>query len=450
MENELISDISAVERDIETFLLHSGFVGPDGILNESCYPQRKYFTHESYAGSPRFPHEGWYRRESDGGNPNAMTYGFAISEFVRQFLETQDEERLRIAEKLADYILKYQILDPGRRTFGGFGSGELLNDSAHQLPYALLRLARVSSRGTRYLESAMLCVNNFVLNHHCQCDANGEPTGIFFDFFSEERNRFESWSKPERCAHSPLCFAFTLFAAYAETGDKRCLNAVLRAYDWLIQAYRGEVLSAANGIVISPENEPFRILGLCNRQTVPRYTGYLIHTLLGAWYFSGGEERYLNEAVRCGERILEAQRPDGSFPLTSEIERYFPNTANDAFGYLGGTLHLLAQAAGDNRFENAARRAVAALRLDQCRNPEMEQFGGIFRKGGASVPEGMVHPFGYNWVVDGFQTLLNLQGVMLLQEKESYLGGTQDIQPFFEFLRHGGKPKGNREDETIR
>ena len=52
MENELISDISAVERDIETFLLHSGFVGPDGILNESCYPQRKYFTHESYAGSP--------------------------------------------------------------------------------------------------------------------------------------------------------------------------------------------------------------------------------------------------------------------------------------------------------------------------------------------------------------------------------------------------------------
>ena len=92
MGNELLAEISAVERDIETFLLHSGFLGPDGILNESCYPQRKYFTHESYAGSPRFPHEGWYRRESDGGNPNAMTYGFAISEFVRQFLETQDEE----------------------------------------------------------------------------------------------------------------------------------------------------------------------------------------------------------------------------------------------------------------------------------------------------------------------------------------------------------------------
>ncbi|MDD3154314.1 MAG: hypothetical protein PHS41_05555 [Victivallaceae bacterium] len=454
MNQYLLHDICATEERIETFLDRSGFVGKGGVLNDSCYPDAKYFTHESYAASPRFPHRNWYCREHDGGNPNAMTYGFAIGEFVRRFRKSGDERFLRTAEKLADHILKFQILDRKRRTWGGFGSGELLNDSAHQLPYALLRLAECSQTGAnRYRDRALLCLDHFILGHHCQCDASGEPTGVFYDFFSEERNRFESWGEPQRCAHSPLCFAFSLFAGYAATKDKRYLTAVRRSYDWLLREYHGEILSSANGIEIAPEGEGDHVLGFGARQVVPRYTGYLIHTLLGTCFFCGGEEIYLREAVRCGELILDAQRPDGTFPITREIEEFFPNTTNGAYGYLGGTFHLLALATGERKFERAAERAVRALRLDQCKNPAMDQFGGILRKGGASVLEGMIHPFGYNWVVDGFQTLLNQQGIHLLLEQDSFLGGSEDISGFFAYLRnlkHNRRRIGTAEQEDLK
>ena len=220
MKRNNLETIREIEKNIEHFMFNSGLIGEDGIMNDYCYPQRKFFTHESYAASQQFPVEGWYRREKEGGFPNAMSYGFAIGEFSRIYAESGKQEALSIAEGLADYILTFQILDEKRPNFGGFGTGTLLNDSAHQLPYALLRLAEVSPSGEKYKESAMLCLNNFVLNHHFQRDDNGKLTGVFFDFFSEERNRFESWGEPERCAHSPLCFGFSLLAGYAATGNQ--------------------------------------------------------------------------------------------------------------------------------------------------------------------------------------------------------------------------------------
>ena len=438
IEHNITSQILEISGNLEHFMLHSGITDANGKLYDSCYPQRKFFTHESYAASQKFPHEGWYDRESEGGNPNAMSYGFAIGEYTRLFCETGNEKCLKIAEALADHILDFQILDKSRRVYGGFGKGELLNDSAHQLPYALLRLASASPKGDLYRERALLCLDNFVLKHHLQRDEKGELNGIFFDFFSEERNRFESWGEPERCAHSPLCFGFSLLAAYGMTGKVEYLQGVTRCYDWLMDAFKGEPLSCANGIAISPEAEEFKVLGLHNVQTVPRYTGYIIHTLLGAWYYSG-DDRYIHEAARCADLILDAQREDGTFPLTKEIEKYFPTTSNGAFGYLGGTLHLLALATGDQKYEDAARRAVSALKQDQCSHPDMPQFGGIVRRGGASLLEGMVHPFGYGWVVDGFQTLLNQQGVLLYLEKESYIGTRAEREDFFTALRKKGE-----------
>ena len=71
----------------------------------------------------------------------------------------------------------------------------------------------------------------------------------------------------------------------------------------------------------------------------------------------------------------------------------------------------------------------------------MPQFGGIVRRGGASLLEGMVHPFGYGWVVDGFQTLLNQQGVLLYLEKESYIGTRAEREDFFTALRKKGENK---------
>ena len=439
-DHKITPQILEIEEHLEEFLLNSGFVADNGTLNDSCYPQRKFFTHESYAASQRFPHEGWYNRESEGGNPNAMTYGFAIGEFVRLYCENDNTEALHIAEKLADHLLDFQILDKSRRTYGGFGKGELLNDSAHQLPYALLRLAAVSEKGPLYRERALLCLDNYVLNHHLQRNEKGELNGVFYDYFSEERNRFESWGEPERCAHSPLCFAFSLLGAYGMTRKEEYLQGVTRGYDWLIEAFDGHPLSCANGITISPEAEPFKVLGLHNVQTVPRYTGYIIHTLLGAWYYSR-DDKYIEEARRSADLIMDAQREDGTFPLTKEIEEYFPNTSNGAFGYFGGTLHLLALATGEQRYEDAARRAVAALALDQCQNRKMPQFGGIFRRGGASCLEGMIHPFGYGWVVDGFQTLLNQQGVLLYLEKESYIGMRDEREDFFTALRKKGEKR---------
>jgi hypothetical protein len=51
-----------------------------------------------------------------------------------------------------------------------------------------------------------------------------------------------------------------------------------------------------------------------------------------------------------------------------------------------------------------------------------------------------VHPFGYGWVADSFQTLLNLQGVTMIQEKDSYIGLRSDIPGFFAHLKQqGGK-----------
>ncbi len=437
MNNSNFEVIREIEKDIECFMFNSGLIGEDGIMNDYCYPQLEYFTHESYAASQGFPIGGWYRREKEGGNPNAMSYGFAIGEFARIYAETGKPEALSIAEKLADYILTFQILDESRPNYSGFGTGSLLNDSAHQLPYALLRLSQLSPKGEIYKKSALLCIENFVLNHHFQRDDDGKLTGVFFDFFSEERNRFESWGEPERCAHSPLCFGFSLLAGYSASGNRECLDALLLAYDWLIREFKGEPLSCANGINISPQGTPFKVLGLHHIQTVPRYTGYCIHTLLGAWHFSN-DTRYIDEAVKCADLIIDAQRPDGTFPLTKEIEKYFPNTLNGAYGYLGGTLHLLALATGNAKYEEVAQKAVAALKLDQCQNPEMPQFGGIFRKGGASRLEGMVHPFGYGWVADSFQTLLNMQGVTMIQEKDSYIGLRSDIPKFFDHLKQQG------------
>ncbi|MBO5899822.1 MAG: hypothetical protein J6Q80_03725 [Lentisphaeria bacterium] len=439
MSNDHFEAIREIEKKIEQFMFNSGLIGADGILNDYCYPQLEYFTHESYAASQGFPVSGWYRRENEGGNPNAMSYGFAIGEFSRIYAETGRPEALSIAEGLADHILKYQILDESRPNYGGFGDGSLLNDSAHQLPYGLLRLAELSEQGEKYRASAVLCIENFVLNHHFQRDENGKLTGVFFDFFSEERNRFESWGEPQRCAHSPLCFGFSLLAGYSATGNRECLDALLLAYDWLIREFGGYALSSANGINISPQGTPFKVLGRHHIQTVPRYTGYCIHTLLGAWHFSN-DTRYIDEAVKCADLIIGDQRENGTFPLTSEIEKYFPNTLNGAYGYLGGTLHLLALATGNAKYEAVAQRAVAALKLDQCQNPEMPQYGGIFRRGGASRLEGMVHPFGYGWVADSFQTLLNLQGVTMIQEKDSYIGLRSDIPGFFAHLKQqGGK-----------
>ena len=297
-----------------------------------------------------------------------------------------------------------------------------------------MRLAAELPDGERFRKSALLCLDNFVLGHHFQRGKDGKLTGVFFDYFSEKRNRFESWGEPERCAHSPLCFGFSLFAGYAETGKQEYLDAMLLAYDWLIREFKNEPLSCANGIAITPESEPFRVLGLHHIQTVPRYTGYLIHTLLGAWHFSN-DERYIHEAVKCADSILDAQRADGTFPLTKEIEEFFPNTLNGAYAYLGGTLHLLALVTREERFENAALRACAALKLDQCRSRKMPQFGGIVRRGGASCLEGMIHPFGYGWVVDSFQTFLNQQGLLMMLEKETYIGSRAGREDFFSHLK---------------
>ena len=419
----LIKAMEEVAGLMERFIVGSGMIGEDGLLNDSCYPQRKYFTHESWSASPRFPYEGWYRREKDGGNPSCMTYGFAINELLNLARRHDDDKYAVMAERLADYIIGFQITDRARPTFGGFGTGELLNDSAHQLPMALLWLFRHTGNA-KYRDSALLCLDNFVLRHHYQRDRQGKLTGAFFDYYSEARQRFESWGQPNRCAHSPLCFAFSLFAAYDLTGNLEYLEAVTRSYDWLLESYRGECLAAANGIEIGPEGDD-RILGLIHRQVVPRYTGYLIHTLIGAWHYTG-TRRYLDEAVRCAELVLPGQRSNGTFPLTLESEQYFPNTSNGAFGYLGGTLHLLYRVTGECRYETAAQRAVAALALDQIRNPAMtEQYGGILRKGGAAALEGMVHPFGYGWVVNGFQTLLNMQGVNLALDRCDYLGSPE-------------------------
>ncbi len=413
-------NILEIDKLISAFLVNSGLIGEDGLLNDSCYPQRKYLTHESWAASPRFPYEGWHRREQDGGNPDCMSYGFTINELLSQAKRHNDEKYIAMAERLADYVIGFQITDPARPTYGGFGTGELLNDSAHQLPMALLWLSHYTGK-EKYRKSALLCLDNFLLNHHFQYDKYGKLTGVFYDYYSEARQRFESWGNPKRCAHSPLCFAFSLFAAYEHTGKEEYLSAVTKAYDWLMESYRGECLAVANGIEIGPEGDD-RVIGLSHRQIVPRYTGYLIHTLIGTWHYSG-ERRYLEEAIRCAELILPGQRPDGSFPLTLEVEQYFPNTLSCAYGYLGGTLHLLARVTGNKRYDMAGMKAVAALINDQIRNPAMtEQYGGILRKGGASVLEGMVFPFGYGWVIDGFQTLLNMQGVNLALEHQSYLG----------------------------
>jgi hypothetical protein len=405
----------------QSFITHSGMIGEDGLLNDSCYPERKYFSHESWAASPRFPYEGWYRRTNDGANPSCMSYGFAIVELMNLVKETGELEYVNKAKRLADYVITFQITDPKRPAYGGFGTGELLNDSAHQLPMSLIWLYKQSGC-EKYRDSALLCLDNFVLKHHFQRDADGELTGVFFDYYSEERGRFESWGEPERCAHVHLCFAFSLFTAYDLTGNPEYLLAVQRAYDWLMREYHGECLATCNGLKLSPE-DPVKVIDLLDRQIVPRYTGYLIHTLLGLYHYTG-DKKYLTEAVYCADTILPGQRADGTFPLSLELEKYFPNTQNGAYGYLGGTLHLLYLATGNEKYEHAAIRAVAALKLDQIDNSEMpHQYGGIVRRGGASVLEGVVRPFGYGFVVDTFQTLLNLQGINMLLGKQNYIGG---------------------------
>lgn len=417
----MIKSIIKINDLIINFITHSGMIGEDGLLNDCCYPEKKYFTNESWSASPRFPQQGWVRRENEGANPDCMAYGFAINELVNLEAETGDGKYLAMAERLADHIITFQITDPDRPTYGGYGKGELLNDSAHQLPMALLRLYDRSGN-KNFRKSGLLCLDEFLLNHHFQHNAHGELTGVFFDYFSEERNRFESWGAPERCAHVHLCFAFSLFTAYDLTGNPEYLLAVQRAYDWLMREFKGECLAACNGLRLNLEG-PVKVTGMLDRQTVPRYIGYLIHTLLGVYHYTG-DEKYLAEAVRCAETILPGQRADGTFPLTLELEKSFPNTQNGAYGYLGGTLHLLYNATGDEKYERVAIKAVSALKLDQINNPDMKhQHGGIVRRGGASVLEGMVRPFGYGFVVDTFQTLLNLQGVNMLLEKQNYIGG---------------------------
>jgi hypothetical protein len=417
----MINNIKNIKKNTCRFITHSGIIGDDGLLNDSCYPERKYFTHESWAASPRFPYEGWYRRTNDGANPSCMSYGFAIVELMNLVKETGNLEYVDKAKRLADYVITFQITDPKRSTYGGFGTGELLNDSAHQLPMSLIWLYKQSGC-EKYKDSALLCLDNFILKHHFQRSADGELTGVFYDYYSEERGRFESWGEPQRCAHSPLCFAFSLFAAYDLTGNEEYMLAVKKAYDWLMKSFKGECLAAYNGIVIAPEGEGDKVTGFAEKQIVPRYTGYLIHTLLGVYHYTG-EKKYLNEAIRCAELVLPAQRKDGTFPLTVEFEQYFPNTQNGAYGYLGGTLHLLYLATGVEKYEKAALRAVCALETDQIRNPKMKhQHGGILRRGGASVLEGVVRPFGYGLVVDSFQTLLNIQGVNMILGKQDYIG----------------------------
>jgi len=413
--------IENIHELIHNFIDHSGMLGDDGLLNDSCYPERKYFTHESWSASPRFPYEGWYRRASDGANPDCMSYGFTIVELMNLFKETGEQEYVEKAKKLADHAITFQITDPKRPTYGGFGVGELLNDSAHQLPMSLIWLYKQSGC-EKYKDSALLCLDNYVLNHHFQRDTSGELTGVFYDYYSEERGRFESWGEPQRCAHSPLCFAFSLFAAYDLTGNEEYMLAVKKAYDWLMKSYRGECLATYNGIIIAQEGESNEVTGFADKQVVPRYAGYIIHTLLGVYNFTE-DKKYLKEAIRCAELILPGQRQDGTFPLTLEFEKFFPNTQNGTYAYLGGTLHLLYLATGIEKYEEVAVKAVCALKNDQVRNPEMKhQYGGILRRGGASVLEGVVRPFGYGLVVDSFQTLLNLQGVNMLLGTQNYIG----------------------------
>ena len=240
------------------------------------------------------------------------------------------------------------------------------------------------------------------------------------------RSRFESWGEPRRCAHSPLCFAFSLFAGFALTGDEKYLLAVRKAYDWLLTSFNGECLASHNGIIIAPEGVGDEVTGFAEKQVVPRYTGYLVHTLLATHYYTG-EKRFLDEARRCADLILPAQRPDGTFPLSMEFEMRFPNTQNGAYGYLGGVLWLLYKRTGAAKYADAGKKAVSALKLDQIRDSEMKrQYGGIVRRGGASVLEGVVRPFGYGLVVDTFQTLLNTQGVNMILEKQDYIGFQTD------------------------
>lgn len=414
-----MSKTNEIHEQLATFIRNSGMIGEDGILNECYYPLRSEFTHESWSASPRYTREGWYRRELDGGNPNCMAYGFAINELTFLFRDTGDESYLARAKRLADYIIGYQITDRSRRTFGGFGTGELLNDSAHQLPMSLLNL-HVCCGEPRYRDAALLCLDHFVLRHHCQRDSRGELTGVFYDHFDESKNRFDNWGEPGRCAHSPLCFAFSLFAAYDLTGNREYLDAVRLSYDWLLREYEGQCLARYNGIAISPEDPPRKVQFLAE-QTVPRYVGYIIHTLLGVSLYTK-DLSYLAEAERCADMILPAQREDGTFPLCAELEKFYPRTQNGAYGYLGGPLYLLYCATGKKAYLDSATRAVEALALDQIHNKELRQCGGIVRRGGASVLEGMVTPFGYGFVTDVFQTLLNMQGVNMLLGKQSYIG----------------------------
>ena len=424
----MINNLKNIKKSISHFITQSGMIGKDGLLNDSCYPEKKYFTNESWSASPRFPYEGWYRREDSGANPDCMAYGFAIVELLNLFKGTGEREYLDKAKRLADHVITFQITDQKRPTYGGFGVGELLNDSAHQLPMSLIWLYKQTGC-EKYKNSAFLCLDNFVLNHHFQRNAHGELTGVFFDYFSEERGRFESWGNPERCAHVHLCFAFSLFAAYELTSNPEYLLAVQRAYDWLMREFKGECLAACNGLKLSPE-DPVEVTGMLDRQTVPRYTGYLIHTLLGLFQYTRNR-KYLDEAIRCADTILPGQRADGTFPLTVELEKNFPNTQNGAYGYLGGTLHLLYLAAGNEKYELAAVKAISALKLDQISNPELKhQYGGIVRRGGASVLEGVVRPFGYGLVVDTFQTLLNLQGVNMILGKQNYIGLQDSVMDF--------------------
>lgn len=414
-------DIEQIKDFITHFITHSGMIGDDGLLNDSCFPEKKYFTHESWSASPRFPHEGWYCRTSDGANPNCMSYGFAIVELINLAKENGNTEYIEKAKRLADYVISFQITESSRPTYGGFGTGELLNDSAHQLPMSLIWLYKETGC-EKYKDSALLCLDNYILNHHFQRDNSGRLTGVFYDYYSEERARFESWGQPGRCAHSPLCFAFSLFAGYELTGNEEHLLAVKKAYDWLMESYSGECLAAYNGIIIAPEGEGDKITGFAEKQTVPRYAGYIAHTLLGVYNYTG-EKKYLDEAIKCAELILPCQRQDGTFPLAQELEQYFPNTQNGAYGYLGGVLHLLYQATGNEKYEDVAIKAVSALKLDQIINPKMKnQYGGIVRRGGASVLEGITQPFGYGFTVDVFQTLLNLQGVNMLLDRQNYIG----------------------------
>jgi hypothetical protein len=405
---------------IHHFLTNSGMIGEDELLNDYSYPEKAFFTAESWAAAPRFGHEGWYRRENGGANPGAMAHAFVILELLNISIENDDNKFVAMAEKLADHMIKYQITDKKRAVYGGFGKAELVNDSAHQLPMALLWLYSRNNKD-KYRDAALICLDNFVLNHHFQRDTNGALTGVFYDYYSEERNRFESWGADFKCAHSPLCFAFSLFAAYEFTGNLEYLEAVSKAYDWLIHSFNGKCLASHNGIEIHSNNSR-ETIKMSHKQVVPRYAGYIIHTLLGTWHYTK-EKRYLDEAVRCGDLIIAGQRTDGSFPLSLELEQYYPGAQNGAFGYLLGPLHLLYLASGKKRFEESASKAVFALSRDQVRNPSItKQYGGILRKGGTSVLEGVFRHFGYGFVTDTFQAALTCQGLNIFLEKYAYIG----------------------------